>query len=71
MHNFLITSAKVLRKSVDSPNLVDVDSLIQASASRPDGPATPLVLRVAFLILPASNEANLIGCTSSGLSGNN
>ena len=38
--------------------------------SSSDGPAPPLVLSVAFLTLSASIEANLIGCTSSGLSGN-
>ena len=39
--------------------------------SSPYVPAPPYVLSVAFLTLSTSIEANLIGCTSSGLSGNN
>ena len=72
VHTFVITSAEVLHKSVVlSPNWVDANSLFQPSASSSDGPASPLVLNVAFLTLSASIEANLNGFTSSGLSVNN
>ena len=72
VHNFVITSAEVLHKSVVlSPNWVDANSLFQPSASSPDGPASPHVLNVAFLTLSASIEANLNGFTSSGLSVDN
>ena len=71
IHNFLITSAKVLHKSsVLSTKWFDVKILFQPSASSPDGPAPPLLLRAAFLTFYASIESNLIGWISSGLSGN-
>ena len=54
-----------------SSNWVDANSLLQISVSIPYVPAPPLVLSVALLTLSTSIEANLIGCTSSGLSGNN
>ena len=72
MPNFLITTVKVLCKSAAlCLNWVDVNSFFQPLASSPDGPAPHLVLSVAFLTLSGSIDANLIWCTSSGLSGNN
>ena len=64
----LITSAKMLHKSVAlSASWVNLNSLFQRSASRPDGPTPPLVL---ILTVSASSKADLIGCASSSLSGN-
>ena len=54
-----------------SSNWVDANSLLQISVSIPYVLAPPLVLSVALLSLSTSIEAHLIGCTSSGLSGNN
>ena len=67
-----MTSANVLHKMYELlPNWSDVKILFQPSASRPEGPAAPLFLSIAFFTLSASIEWNLIGWISSGISGSN
>ena len=46
----------------------DVNSLLQLAASSPEGPATPVALRAADLIMEASIDSNSTGCTSGGSS---
>ena len=72
VQSFSMTLANVLHKSFQLlPNWFDVKILFQPSASRPEGPAAPLVLSIAFFTLSASIEWNLIGWISSSISGSN
>ena len=72
VHNFLVTSAKVLHNSFALfPHLFDVNNLFQPSVSTHDHLAPPNVLSLAFQTLYALIEANLPGCTSFVLSRNN
>ena len=47
-----------------SANWFDIKILFQPAASRPEGPAAPLVLSIAFFLFSASIEWNLIGWIS-------
>ena len=62
VQNFLTTSANILHKLFEMlPNWFDVKLLFQPSWSRPEVPAAPVVLSIAFFTLFASIEWNLIG----------
>ena len=55
VQNFFMTSANVLHKSLELlTNWFDVKIHFQPSASRPEGPAEPLVLSIAFFTLSTS-----------------
>ena len=60
--------AKELHMSVDAP-LKPMHSLLHSWASRPEGPADPVVLRAAERIVLASSDSNITGCTSCGADG--
>ena len=55
-------------QSSNEADLKDVQSRLQLRASRPDGPAAPLVCRAADLIVVTSIDSKRTGWTSRGLS---
>ena len=52
----------------NTPVQNDVHSLLQLAASSPEGPATPVILRAADLIMEESIDSKNTGCTSGGSS---
>ena len=60
VHSRRAVAAREWHSSEDA-DLNDVHSLLQLSASTPEGPAAPLVHKAADMIIPASRDSNRTG----------
>ena len=68
VHILLAVEASELHRLVDAP-LNEVHNLLQSCASRPDGPADPVVFSTAERIALASIDSKMTGCVSEGVEG--
>ena len=66
VHILLAVEASELHRLVDAP-LNEVHYLLQSCASRPDGPADPVVFSTAERIALASIDSKMTGCVSEGV----